>query len=398
MKNPQFSTATYGDPNTEYSGTPKGWTDPNFQTTRPDVYTPLIPALEFFPTKGALAGLLFFVLFIVGVIAAAAILLVLPLIGTWHKANGNIVYTTRNVSLSGDNPYTTGLPDGAYNLTQINFKNDGDDDWTNVARISAHTISHGGFMYEGDGALELLTSSNGTLHTVLFADDVQRVGINTTHPAQTLHVAGNVTSDGCYMLSADELACITSPGTITLGGNTAPTLVVQAQTTKLTLSSTGSAFVGPVFSDTGFFVVSDKRVKRVGASCDRKVAYNNIRNLEVKEYFMKDQSTGNFSRRKVGFLAQEVQKVIPDAVHSLSSYKHGGDNYTDFLTVDNGRLVAELWAAVSHLADEVERLSGELKKCVRRGEFLQATSALQTQLQQQQSSQVPAQVQSQQQT
>ena len=94
---------------------------------------------------------------------------------------------------------------------------------------------------------------------------------------------------------------------VSLGSSTSIALKLQTNSsTRMTIASTGEAtFTSTVTASAGFFN-SDMRLK------DLTDYDYNVSDIKPISYFWKD---GRDNKKHVGYSAQEVQKVMPDAVN-----------------------------------------------------------------------------------
>lgn len=95
-----------------------------------------------------------------------------------------------------------------------------------------------------------------------------------------------------------------------------------------------------------FNAVSDRRVKEEIKPFDDELCAKLVGDVSQKHFKMKKDG-----RYKIGFIAQEVEEVIPNAVVVAPH-----DTIEDFLTLDHSQMTAVLWGAVRHLQAEVREL------------------------------------------
>jgi hypothetical protein len=93
-----------------------------------------------------------------------------------------------------------------------------------------------------------------------------------------------------------------------------------------------------------FNAVSDRRVKTEINDFDDALCYKLVSKISQK-HFKKDDMY------KVGFIAQEVDEVFPNAVTKIN---HRG--YDDFHVIDPEQMLGVLWGAVKHLSAKLEAL------------------------------------------
>jgi hypothetical protein len=106
----------------------------------------------------------------------------------------------------------------------------------------------------------------------------------------------------------------------------------------------GGAIVEGVVQASSYEQLSDARLKRVLRDVSAAEALDKVRQLRALEYEWKDVRD---MPEKLGFLAQEVRDVLPEAVSSDSE---------GMLRIDVCQLVAALVGAVQQLSAEVEGL------------------------------------------
>jgi len=124
---------------------------------------------------------------------------------------------------------------------------------------------------------------------------------------------------------------VTNAGTLRAGGYTAGTLVSDAS--------------------GNISVSSDERLKTIIAPFTRGLdALRQIGGADV--FSLKHEAETHPNQRYAGFIAQKVQRAIPEAVN---------EGWDGMLALDDRPLIATLMNAVLELADKVEQLSGETK-------------------------------------
>jgi hypothetical protein len=108
---------------------------------------------------------------------------------------------------------------------------------------------------------------------------------------------------------------------------------------------------------TGFGNISDKRLKHTITPINNKNALDIINILEPVTFFWKDD-IANTSRRgskDVGFIAQEVEKMIPYAVSEFTDLNTG----EVFKNIKHERIIPYLVAAIQHLTKVVLDLQNQ---------------------------------------
>lgn len=92
--------------------------------------------------------------------------------------------------------------------------------------------------------------------------------------------------------------------------------------------------------------VSDIRVKENINTANIKNLYNQIMNITIKEYNYKN----NPKQKSIGIIAQELSKIIPDAV---DIYEH--NNIKDFHSIKTKEVLNTLIGAFQHLAHQINK-------------------------------------------
>jgi hypothetical protein len=195
----------------------------------------------------------------------------------------------------------------------------------------------------------VINATNGicTLGTLNVAGD--------TNLSSDVYINGNLTTSS--NLTAGNFKFT---GTGTVLGNTGlqGALYVDGFTTLNddttidgTLDITGNTTIGGTLNVTGdiiAFSTSDSRKKDNLTQLDIKTVFESITGYEF-EWNEKSNQTG----KSYGFIAQDVQKVLPELV------REGKDGY---LAVDYIKIIPFLFEKVKQLTSELEELKYNLKK------------------------------------
>ncbi|KAK7582583.1 hypothetical protein V9T40_014028 [Parthenolecanium corni] len=136
---------------------------------------------------------------------------------------------------------------------------------------------------------------------------------------------------------------------------------------------------------------SDSRIKTNIQECDNKEQLRNIQQLNVVKFtYSPEFSThvGLVSAHETGVIAQEVQKILPEAVTTAGNLVlPNGTKFENFLLVDKERIYMENVGAVKELCkvtdnletriDELERMNRKLMR-LRRHDSTKSTSSYST--------------------
>jgi hypothetical protein len=101
---------------------------------------------------------------------------------------------------------------------------------------------------------------------------------------------------------------------------------------------------------------SDRRVKNDIALADLDRCYEIVKELPLQRFTWNDDQRGIRDRRKVGWIAQEVEAVFPKAVTTVPLY----NGIVDFKTLDVDQIYAVLYGCVQKLQQTVESLTCEM--------------------------------------
>jgi hypothetical protein len=149
-------------------------------------------------------------------------------------------------------------------------------------------------------------SANLSVSNVMMVDSVGKfVGINTANPAYPLDVRGSTSSsyggDAYAYLTYDPITGISTGGDTS---NSAP-VTIKAEY-RVTAAE--------------FNALSDERIKKDIEALPTSQLLDLIMTASVKEYQYKDAARYG-SRKRIGFVAQELREILPQAVSSGTDYR-----------------------------------------------------------------------------
>jgi hypothetical protein len=103
---------------------------------------------------------------------------------------------------------------------------------------------------------------------------------------------------------------------------------------------------------TTWLTGSDQRIKTDVESANLQTCYDVVKSVDLK-YFKWNFPAAIVpdDKHSLGFIAQEVKSVFPNAVSASNSY-----GYSDFLSLNVDQIKKALFGAVKHLAAKVEAL------------------------------------------
>ncbi len=170
------------------------------------------------------------------------------------------------------------------------------------ASLSSYALRIGRTGFAGlhldSNEIEAVTSA-GAASNLILQYDGGNVGIGTASPSWPLTVNRGFSS------TIDLQAYMDGGGAVNVSGS-------RDQSLNHSISSSSRIKAGG-----GFDVESDARIKTVTERVDCSTALRELSRLRVTDYRMKDM-IGEGSANHRGFIAQEVEAVLPDAVRKVS--------------------------------------------------------------------------------
>jgi hypothetical protein len=268
-------------------------------------------------------------------------------------SRGNITYDNSDESLqfknnnnqermridsSGNVGIGTSTPDLALSVNgAVNLRNS--------TRAGAFEITSGGDLWMGTattaGNIYLETGHSATglpsTGTARVTINSTGVGIGTTSPGATLHIhgGGGKIRFGTNLSFYSEISHDTSVTANIVYNNrdNAGHQFMQNDTTELArIDSSGRLLVGTVSgsyqlqlstdsagkpSTNTWTIVSDERIKEEIELADLDICYEAVKNIPLKRFKWKDEvytEEQAYDRRKLGWIAQDVEAVFPKAV------------------------------------------------------------------------------------
>lgn len=97
-----------------------------------------------------------------------------------------------------------------------------------------------------------------------------------------------------------------------------------------------------------------------------KRAYDQLRELKIFEFSYKEEFAermGLSTRRRDGFMAQQVREIIPEAVVEMG----------DFLSVDQAEIFIKSVSALKHLSSMAEEMQGNLQETMKQVAYILET-------------------------
>ena len=253
-----------------------------------------------------------------------------------------------------------------------------------IGQSTGDSITTGsGNILIGDSVQLATPESDNSLNigNTLFGDlSARKIGIGTT-PLTTLHLAPVGISDGIYVegnalqsqvdirldnnhfLGGHEWILRSTGGTVGTGGGKLVIRDKDVGANRIVIDSTGNVGIGTDSPGVELEVNGDIcATGSIGACSDIRYKENIIPVTNITTEFDKintvyyDWKTTEFpekkfsDRRQLGFIAQELEQVFPELVHTD---KHG------FKSVDYAKMSAVLWQALKEQQDKINTLEDQ---------------------------------------
>lgn len=234
----------------------------------------------------------------------------------------------------------------------------------NSCRLSVIGNSTNIFTVDYDGGGTVDTNVSFTSYFNIDQNANSTIGVSGTSSTQTLYGAVSVTNTST---SSAHVFYSNASGT-----STVPFRIARSSTGASNVflaCSTGASSAGSPGTDQGgvringantaleFFWSSDVKLKT--NIREFTGALDKVKALRTSVYDWKDPELPN---NCVGFIAQDMATVVPEAVFAASKDKNG----EDILAIGTQSLIPYLWAAVRELLERVEKL--ESKKKIKKDE------------------------------
>jgi hypothetical protein len=203
-------------------------------------------------------------------------------------------------------------------------------------------LSIAGNMYNPRIGIGYMMDSNATSSNMYYAGS--NVGIGVSNPNEALEVNGNIK---------------TNTGSIyVIGGNVG--LGLSNPSYQLQLSQDSAAKP----SSATWTVSSDRRLKTNIQVADCSRCYDIVKHLKLVNFNWDDEKVPKElvkDRKKLGWIAQDVETFFPNAVSQVHMY-----GIDDCKTLDSDQIYASLYGAVQQLQVTVEKLQEENEEIKRK--------------------------------
>ena len=117
-------------------------------------------------------------------------------------------------------------------------------------------------------------------------------------------------------------------------------------------------------TSTTWLTGSDQRIKTDIESANLQMCYDTVKSIDLKYFkwnFPTDSNVVPDDKHSLGFIAQEIQKVFPNAVSESNSY-----GYTDFLSLNTDQILKAMYGALKQTMADKEALEQSLSSLEQR--------------------------------
>ncbi len=253
----------------------------------------------------------------------------------------NVAVGFQALQLNESGIENTGVGDGALSRNTLGIRNTA----TGSSTLANNTIGNGNTA-SGDAAL--VNNTKGIDNTAFGRGSLFSNIIGNRNTA--------LGADSCNLTNGDNNICIgfeAGPGSTTnnqlfIDISRRNDALIWGDFAARTIKINGTLTVN------GFTNLSDKRIKNVEK--ENKVGLEKILKLKVFDYTFKD--TINDNRKHTGILAQDLQKVIPNAVIQGP----GNDNHKTLLYVDSSEILFSCVNAIKQLHHKIVNINNKIAK------------------------------------
>jgi len=189
------------------------------------------------------------------------------------------------------------------------------------------------------------------LSNLYYFEEVDQFALPLNNTANKIYAYSN------YTIANQSDIKLTTPSAFKL--DTTNNYIDIGRGTNLT---TASPALFNVFTDSAakpatstWTITSDERVKENIQSANLEMCLDNIKQLDLKYYKWKDEYITNSQstdRHKLGWIAQDVEKIIPKAVKKSDMFTHKG--LEECRMVDSDQIIANLYGAIKLLSKKLK--------------------------------------------
>jgi len=214
-----------------------------------------------------------------------------------------------------------------------------------IANVSpAHTLSVGSNVYVSDTGSNVLVIEGNVLAQKI---TLGNVSITPAYTLQQITATSNITYHTVEFNNTDtSLVTASNVGIAT----TSPSYTLEVNGTA---AKTG----GGTWTST-----SDARLKENIEDANLETCYDTIKNLKLRRFKWRDDVEGITDKNVIGWIAQEVEEVIPKAVNTVDE-KYG---LTDVKFLNADQIYASMFGAIQKLIEDKERLEARVAELMKK--------------------------------
>jgi hypothetical protein len=201
-----------------------------------------------------------------------------------------------------------------------------------------------------------ITATNATISHLVCGDETT----NTLTVTGTINAAIDSTIINIGTSNASIVNIGTASGTQTVNfGNGSGATTIYIGSNNDTIEIGASLRVrGNISVDGTVYTASDSRVKEEIQSANVETCYSNVRSLPLREFKWKDGFMPEFSNQTtIGWIAQEVQSIIPQAVSINSEF-----NFADFHRIQQDMLVKNMYGCIQYMAAKLDNIESRMSQ------------------------------------
>jgi hypothetical protein len=276
------------------------------------------------------------------------------------SSNGFIIYSDNGINWTTAKNYSAQAIPESRNFANIKYIEELKS-W--VAVDETRKVNAAVYSFDGITWFDIVFSSAVSLCDVTFSphldcflflslpvDSTGNVVAITTLPK--LPTSGTVLKTGAFTMSHNG-------GIYNAGANISnPFLSNTNENTPLIALSINSAYKP---STSTWTINSDERLKENIELMDLDECVNVVENLDLKHYKWKDEfaeSVMEEDKHKLGWIAQELEELMPDAVLNMGSMM----GIEDMKTINTDQLIAVMYGSIQNLMERYEIVKNKLEE------------------------------------
>ena len=232
---------------------------------------------------------------------------------------------------------------GYNNALGITIK--GTSGYVGIGTVTAHAL----LTFDSTSANKVICISGVAGTNPATATDFNGFGVNGTLNLRYQSVSSAGGGHVWYMGATEAMRLGVNAGNLCLGIGTA------SPTVQLELSTDGARKLTTTTWTTG----SDQRIKTDIQSANLLTCYDTVKSIDLKYFkwnFPVESNVSVDDKHSLGFIAQDVKAVFPNAVFESNSY-----GFTDFLSLNTDQILKAMYGALRQTMADKESLETKLQ-------------------------------------